>query len=90
MAGNGMMQGHHHQYMLPLSPQANGASGGANQAGASLTHQMFSGAGNSITPKTTTHAQMHQRQSINEGLMNASGSADRDRHHSGIGGMISG
>lgn len=34
---------------------------------------------------------MHQRQSINEGLMNASGgSGERDRHHSGIGGMIGG
>ena len=43
-----------------------------------MTHHMFNQGGHasSITPKTQTHASMHQRQSINEGLI---GSNDRDR-----------
>ena len=83
---NNLVHGHHHQYMLPLSPQANqSASGGAGSLGhhghSHFAHQ------SSITPKTSTHAQMHQRQSINEGLLNATG--DRSGGHGAIG-LISG
>ncbi len=62
----------HHQYMLPLSPQANSSG---NPPGAGLNHHNHPHFNyqSSITPKTTTHAQMHQRQSINEGLLNAGG-----------------
>ena len=44
----------HGQYMMPLSPQASG----------NMTHHMFNAGGghaSSITPKTQTHASMHQR-----------------------------
>lgn len=82
---NNLVHGHHHQYMLPLSPQANQSSNGAGGLGhhghSHFAHQ------SSITPKTSTHAQMHQRQSINEGLLNASG--ERGGGHGGIG-LISG
>lgn len=67
--GGGQNGGHqNHNYMLPLSP---GGGGNAHHHGG---HQ-----GSSITPKTTTHAQMQQRQSINEGLMQANG--DRGGQH---------
>ena len=51
----------HHYNMLPLSPGGSGSPTG--MMGNQGHHN------NSITPKTTTHAQMQQRQSINEGLM---------------------
>ena len=81
-ASNSHAHGHHHPYVLPLSPQANPSSSGP---GGGLSHHGASHFGHqsSITPKTTTHAQMHQRQSINEGLLNASG--DRGGGHGGIG-----
>jgi|ETNmetMinimDraft_14_1059893.scaffolds.fasta_scaffold02801_3 hypothetical protein len=41
----------HHQYMLPLSPGGSGSSGVGTGPGHHVNH-------NSITPKTTTHAQM--------------------------------
>jgi len=70
-SGNyGGQNGHqNHNYMLPLSP---GGAGNPHHAGHGST---------SITPKTTTHAQMQQRQSINEGLMQATG--DRNGQHMG-------
>lgn len=83
---NNLAHGHHHQYMLPLSPQANQGTGGGSGGIGHHGHSHFAHQ-SSITPKTTTHAQMHQRQSINEGLLNASG--DRSGGHGGIG-LISG
>lgn len=81
---NNLVHGHHHQYMLPLSPQANQSSNGAGLGHHGHSHFAHQ---SSITPKTSTHAQMHQRQSINEGLLNASG--ERGGGHGGIG-LISG
>ena len=85
-ASNNLIHGHHHQYMLPLSPQANQSSNGPSGGLGPHAHSHF-GHQSSITPKTTTHAQMHQRQSINEGLLNASG--ERGGGPGGIG-LISG
>jgi hypothetical protein len=60
-AANNVAHGHHHnQFMLPLSPQANQTSGGAGGGLGHHGHAHFPHQ-NSITPKTATHAQMHQR-----------------------------